>query len=552
MVAVSYLASGAQGIQGIQGIPGIPGSGGGLSQSEVDARVTAGVLDEAEESNSDAWAIVKGGTGQTDAAAALTALGGLTSSEVDGRAAARFTTTEKSKLLEIEEDATEDQTAAEIVALLATLSDTNRLTGAAIQLIASAIDTELGSSTWRTGGGGGGGLTESQVDARVDARVHDEAEETNSDAWGIAKGGTGQTAAAGALGALGGLTESEVDTRAATRYTTTEKAKLLAIEGDATEDQTGAEIVALLAALTDTARLSGSAVQLIAGALDTELGSSTWRTGGGGGGGLSESDVDARVAVGVLDEAETANVAAWGVAKGGTGETDAAAALTALGGLTESEVDTRAATRFTTEEKAKLLAIEGDATEDQTAAEILTALLTVDGADSGLDADLLDGNTPAQVAALNTGLSASSVNTLADARIAVKLAEAVNGNTETGITVTYGSDGTLDFAVGVPTQPLRTGWSANASITGTEILAGASATSDRVTIPTATGAQYLFVWRANDDDGDPDELFLAGAGVRNLFGAAVSRTVDSIGGRLMVSHTTQNAALLSGEMLRAV
>ena len=63
--------------------------------------------------------------------------------------------------------------------------------------------------------------------------------------------------------------------------------------------------------------------------------------GGGGGGGLDQAAVDARVQAGVLDPAETANATAWGVAKGGTGATTAAAGLTALGGLTQAEVDAR-------------------------------------------------------------------------------------------------------------------------------------------------------------------------------------------------------------------
>lgn len=51
-----------------------------------------------------------------------------------------------------------------------------------------------------------------------------------------------------------------------------------------------------------------------------------------------------------------------------------------------------------------LLNIEDGATADQTAAEILAALLTVDGAGSGLDADLLDGISSAGFATA-TGLS---------------------------------------------------------------------------------------------------------------------------------------------------
>lgn len=46
----------------------------------------------------------------------------------------------------------------------------------------------------------------------------------------------------------------------------------------------------------------------------------------------------------------------------------------------------------------KLAGIESGATADQSAAEILAALLTVDGAGSGLDADLLDGNSSAAFA----------------------------------------------------------------------------------------------------------------------------------------------------------
>jgi len=50
---------------------------------------------------------------------------------------------------------------------------------------------------------------------------------------------------------------------------------------------------------------------------------------------------------------------------------------------------------FTTADETKLDGIEAGATADQTAAEILAKLLTVDGAGSGLDADLLDGQSSA-------------------------------------------------------------------------------------------------------------------------------------------------------------
>ena len=142
-----------------------------------------------------------------------------------------------------------------------------------------------------------------------------------------------------------------------------------------------------------------------------------------------------------------------------------------------------------------------------TAAQILAKLLTVDGSGSGLDADLLDGMTPAEVAALGVGsgfdlhddvtdeitdaLAASdrfvfsnenvagapnqwvplsvlqsaivSLNYLtvslglttqdrARELIQLALAAAVTGNTEQNITVTHNADGTFDFAVIYPNQ----------------------------------------------------------------------------------------------------
>ena len=61
-------------------------------------------------------------------------------------------------------------------------------------------------------------------------------------------------------------------------------------------------------------------------------------------------------------------------------------------------VATQTDNNFTTTLKNKLDAIEAGATADQTAAQILTAIKTVDGSGSGLDADLLDGNSSAHYA----------------------------------------------------------------------------------------------------------------------------------------------------------
>jgi hypothetical protein len=73
-----------------------------------------------------------------------------------------------------------------------------------------------------------------------------------------------------------------------------------------------------------------------------------------------------------------------GIESGATADQTAAEIKTAY----ESNSDTNA---FTDAEKTKLSGVEAGATADQSASEILTAIKTVDGASSGLDADLLDG-----------------------------------------------------------------------------------------------------------------------------------------------------------------
>jgi len=62
---------------------------------------------------------------------------------------------------------------------------------------------------------------------------------------------------------------------------------------------------------------------------------------------------------------------------------------------------------YTTAEETKLAGIETGATADQTASEIMTAIQTVDGTGSGLDADLLDGID-------STGFATAAQGTLAD------------------------------------------------------------------------------------------------------------------------------------------
>ena len=112
---------------------------GGLDEGEVDARVVAGTLAHARAGNTSPWGLSKGGTGATTAQAARIALGALSQAEINilavAAALARYSAGEKTKLADIEANATRDQTGLEIV---------------------TAVNAELGGSGWQTPGGGGG------------------------------------------------------------------------------------------------------------------------------------------------------------------------------------------------------------------------------------------------------------------------------------------------------------------------------------------------------------------------------------------------------------
>lgn len=69
--------------------------------------------------------------------------------------------------------------------------------------------------------------------------------------------------------------------------------------------------------------------------------------------------------------------------------------LTALAAANNSTVLAAVTAAFLSADRTKLDGVEAGATNDQTAAEILAKILTVDGAGSGLDADLLDGTSSA-------------------------------------------------------------------------------------------------------------------------------------------------------------
>ena len=150
----------------------------------------------------------------------------------------------------------------------------------------------------------------------------------------IAKGGTGATDAAAARMALGIIAsfiktqyESNSDTNA---FTDAFSTKLTGVEASATEDQTGAEIVALLEALAGAGQLNATALRLIADAIDAELGNTAWRTGGSGGGGFTTTDFfSGDIAIGTSNQWVAAGTtpvpsdAVWILFNGGSLSSDA-------------------------------------------------------------------------------------------------------------------------------------------------------------------------------------------------------------------------------------
>ena len=91
----------------------------------------------------------------------------------------------------------------------------------------------------------------------------------------------------------------------------------------------------------------------------------------------------------------------------------------------------------------KLDGIEDGATADQTAAEILTAIKTVDGATSGLDADLLDGQHAADII---SSASAAASNNINDATITISAGNAIGGGGTFTVNQTLDSTITINHA----------------------------------------------------------------------------------------------------------
>ena len=200
-----------------------------------------------------------------------------------------------------------------------------------------------------------------------------------------------------------------------------DKAKLDGIESGAKGDQTASEI--LTAIKTVDGAGSGLDADLLDGNSSAYFGTAT---------AVSTNAADIATNTGKLA----------GIEAGATGDQSAAEILTAIktvdgagSGLDADLLDGNSSAHYATAASVstntsniatntgKLAGIEAGATADQSAAEILTAIKTVDGAGSGLDADKLDGNSSAYfgtAAAVSTNTSNISANASAIGTINAK------------------------------------------------------------------------------------------------------------------------------------
>ena len=155
---------------------------------------------------------------------------------------------------------------------------------------------------------------------------------------------------------------------------------------------------------------------------------------------------------------------------------------------------------------AKLDGVEAGATADQSAAEILTAIKTVDGAGSGLDADILDGQNSTYYLARGNHTGTQSADTVIDgttnhvftAADDAKLGSAHQGENHTGDVTSAGLVTTIAANAVTETKI------AAASVTNAKILDSAIENVKLAGMPTAT-----FKGRIAAGTGAPENLTIA-------------------------------------------
>ena len=233
--------------------------------------------------------------------------------------------------------------------------------------------------------------------------------------------------------------------------------KLDGIESGATADQTPAQI------LTAIKTVDGVGSGLDADLLD---GQSSAHYATASSAATNASDIAANTSdISAIQSAQTVQDSAIAL---NTAKVTGADRLLLSGGALTGAVSTTSTIdgRDVSVDGAKLDAIESSATADQTAAEILTAIKTVDGAGSGLDADLLDG----QSGSYYTGYTDTAVADLVDSSPATldtlnELAAALGDDPNFATTVSNSIGTKLSKAGGALTGAVTT----NSTIDGRDV-----------------------------------------------------------------------------------
>ena len=246
-----------------------------------------------------------------------------------------------------------------------------------------------------------------------------------------------------------------------------------------------------------------------------------------------DSDADVRAAVEAASDSNVFTDADHSKLDGIEANATADQTASEIRTLVESATDSNV---FTDADHTKLNAIEDNATADQTASEILTAVKTVDGATSGLDADLLDG----QHGSYYTGYADTAVSNLVDSAPSTldtlnELAAALGDDANFSTTVTNSIATKMPLAGGTFTGDVSFG-------DGDKAVFGAGSDIQIYHDATGSGTSYIDGGGSGNLLIIADDLYVNGSNSENMIKAVEDGAVTLyFNGASKVSTTASGA-----------